>query len=123
MLTYAVVAGGSGTRPPKDDSRGGESPTPLTTMLTYADVCGLRRGIMSPHTTICGLRPSLYPFGRVARHHICVLILLNICPHTSIYVSSYFYVCVLILLHASSDLVSVKSDLSFGDTSKSKAGE
>ena len=30
---------------------------------------------------------------------ICVLILLYMCPHTAIYVSSYYYICVLILLH------------------------
>jgi hypothetical protein len=31
----------------------------------------------------------------------CVLILLYICPHTAIYVSSYYSVCVLILLYVS----------------------
>jgi hypothetical protein len=31
--------------------------------------------------------------------YICVLILLYMCPHTAIYVSSYFYICVLILLY------------------------
>jgi hypothetical protein len=29
---------------------------------------------------------------------LCVLILLCMCPHTTMYVSSYYYVCVLILL-------------------------
>jgi hypothetical protein len=34
-------------------------------------------------------------------YYICVLILLYMCPHTTIYVSSYYYIyiCVLILLH------------------------
>ena len=31
--------------------------------------------------------------------HICVLILLHMCPHTAIYVFSYTYICLLILLH------------------------
>jgi len=31
--------------------------------------------------------------------YICVLILLHMCPHTSTYVSSSCYICVLILLH------------------------
>jgi hypothetical protein len=31
--------------------------------------------------------------------YICVLILLYMCPHTPIYVSSYSYICVLILLY------------------------
>jgi hypothetical protein len=34
--------------------------------------------------------------------YICVLILLYICPHTAMYVSSYCYMCVLILLYVSS---------------------
>ena len=34
-----------------------------------------------------------------ARRHICVLILLYMCPHTAVYVSSYCYICVLILLY------------------------
>jgi hypothetical protein len=32
-------------------------------------------------------------------YYICVLILLYMCPHTAIYVSSYYYICVLILLY------------------------
>jgi hypothetical protein len=38
-------------------------------------------------------------------YYVCVLILLCLCPHTTIrvlmlpYVSSYYYICVLILLH------------------------
>ena len=35
-------------------------------------------------------------------YYICVLILLYMCPHTTICVSSYYYICVLILLHVSS---------------------
>ncbi len=31
--------------------------------------------------------------------YICVLILLHMCPHTATYVSSYCYICALILLH------------------------
>ena len=31
--------------------------------------------------------------------YVCVLILLDMCPHTTIHVSSYYYVCVLILLY------------------------
>jgi hypothetical protein len=31
--------------------------------------------------------------------YICVLMLLYLCPHTAVYVSSYCYVCVLILLY------------------------
>jgi hypothetical protein len=31
--------------------------------------------------------------------YICVLILLHMCPHTPTYVSSYSYICVLVLLH------------------------
>ncbi len=31
--------------------------------------------------------------------YVCVLILLYMCPHTAIYVSSYSYICVLILLY------------------------
>ncbi len=31
-------------------------------------------------------------------YYICVLILLDMCPHTTRYVSSYYYICVLILL-------------------------
>jgi hypothetical protein len=30
---------------------------------------------------------------------MCVLILLDVCPHTTIYVFSYYYICVLILLY------------------------
>jgi hypothetical protein len=30
---------------------------------------------------------------------VCVLILLYMCPHTTIYVSSHYYICVLILLY------------------------
>ncbi len=33
---------------------------------------------------------------------LCVLMLLCMCPHTTIYVSSYCYICVLILLYVSS---------------------
>jgi hypothetical protein len=40
----------------------------------------------SPHTTICVLIL------------LCVLILPYMCPHTTIYVSSYYYICVLIIL-------------------------
>jgi predicted ABC-type exoprotein transport system permease subunit len=36
--------------------------------------------------------------------YICVLILLYMCPHTAIYASSYCYICVLILLYVSSYL-------------------
>jgi hypothetical protein len=36
------------------------------------------------------------------RHYICVLILLYMEPHTTIYVSSYYYICGLILLYVSS---------------------
>ena len=32
-------------------------------------------------------------------YHICVLILIYVCPHTTIHVSSYYYTCVLILLY------------------------
>ncbi len=32
---------------------------------------------------------------------MCVLILLYMCPHTAMYVSSYYYVCVVILLYMS----------------------
>jgi hypothetical protein len=35
-------------------------------------------------------------------YYICVLILLQMCPHTTAYVSSYYYIFVLILLHVSS---------------------
>ncbi len=31
-------------------------------------------------------------------YYICALILLCMCPHTTTYVSSYYYICVLILL-------------------------
>jgi cbb3-type cytochrome oxidase subunit 1 len=31
-------------------------------------------------------------------YYLCVLILLHMCPHTTTYVSSYYYICVLILL-------------------------
>ncbi len=31
-----------------------------------------------------------------------ILVLLHMCPHTTTYVSPYYYVCVLILLHVSS---------------------
>jgi hypothetical protein len=34
-------------------------------------------------------------------YYICVLILLHMCPHTTTYVSSYYYICLLILLHTS----------------------
>ena len=34
-------------------------------------------------------------------YHICVLVLIYVCPYT-MYVSSYYYVCVLILLYVSS---------------------
>ncbi len=34
--------------------------------------------------------------------YICVVILLYMCPHTTIYVSSYHYICVVILLYVSS---------------------
>ncbi len=34
--------------------------------------------------------------------YMCVRILLNMCPHTAIYVSSYCYMCVRILLYVSS---------------------
>ena len=34
-------------------------------------------------------------------YYICVLILLYMCPHTTIYVSSYYYISVLILLYVS----------------------
>jgi hypothetical protein len=37
-----------------------------------------------------------------AYHYICVLMLLYACPHTTMYVSSYYYVCVLMLLYVSS---------------------
>jgi L-asparagine transporter-like permease len=30
---------------------------------------------------------------------LCVLVLLYMCPHTTVYVSSYFCICVLILLY------------------------
>ena len=32
-------------------------------------------------------------------YYICVLMLLYMCPHTSIYVSSYYYICVRMLLY------------------------
>jgi hypothetical protein len=31
--------------------------------------------------------------------YICVLMLLCMCPHTAMYVSSYFYICALILVY------------------------
>jgi hypothetical protein len=34
-------------------------------------------------------------------YYMCVLILLYMCPHTTIYVSSYYYIRVLILLYMS----------------------
>ena len=37
--------------------------------------------------------------GRRARPTIYVLILLHMCPHTTILVSSYYYMCALVLLH------------------------
>jgi hypothetical protein len=33
--------------------------------------------------------------------YICVLILLNMCPHTTLHVPAYCCVCVLMLLHVS----------------------
>ena len=49
---------------------------------------------MCPHTTMCALI-RLY---RCPHTTVCVLILL--CPHTTMYVSLYYYICVLILLCA-----------------------
>jgi hypothetical protein len=37
-----------------------------------------------------------------SKYYMCVLILLHMCPHTTTYVSAYCYICVLILLHVSS---------------------
>ena len=41
----------------------------------------------------------IYYYLCVLMPHLCVLILLYICPHTAIYMSSCYYICVLILLY------------------------
>jgi hypothetical protein len=51
---------------------------------------------MCPRFTICVLILQYVS----SYHYVCVLILLNMCPHTTVYLSSiqYYYACVLILL-------------------------
>ena len=44
---------------------------------------------MCPHTTICVLMLLFVS----SYYYICVLIRLHMCPHTTIYVSSYYYMC------------------------------
>jgi hypothetical protein len=41
-------------------------------------------------------------------YNMCVLILLYMCPHTYLYVFSCYYTCVLILVHIQDDVVEVK---------------
>jgi hypothetical protein len=66
-------------------------------MYYYCTVC--------PHTYMCVLIPtcvsSYYNLvvSSTRSSHTCVLILLYVCPHTTIYVASYSYICVLILLY------------------------
>ena len=52
---------------------------------------------MCPHTIIYAAR-SAWRDSKVQRS-LCVLILLHICPHSTIYVSSYYYIYVLILVY------------------------
>jgi hypothetical protein len=49
---------------------------------------------MCPHTTTCVL---ILLYGSLY-HYICFLILLYMCPHTTIYVSAFYYVCVCVLM-------------------------
>jgi hypothetical protein len=92
--------------------------TPVYTAgMCYLTTCVLILLYMCPHTTI--YVSSYYSYAHRGQalfkplyiqhicvillhvssyYYICVLILLYMCPHTTIYVSSYYYICVLILL-------------------------
>jgi hypothetical protein len=77
-------------------------------VLTYADVCWR----MLTYTGVCRHSSAhvlamavqrLYPKAQVRiYYYICVLILLYMCPHTAIYVSSYRYICPHAALNVSS---------------------
>ena len=47
---------------------------------------------------LLGAQTSLYYYVS-SYSYMCVLILLYMCPHTPIYISAYSYICVLILLY------------------------
>jgi hypothetical protein len=47
---------------------------------------------MCPHATTCVLILVYMP-GLLSALTLCVLILLDVCPHTTRYVSSYYYMC------------------------------
>ncbi len=57
-------------------------------------------------TDVSQMRPPCAGFRRLSLCNLilCVLVLLYMCPHTNVYVSSYYCICVLILqaLEASS---------------------
>ena len=64
--------------------------------LVYAEGC-LPAALARPaHRKACEM--CLLLLDCVLILYICVLILLYVCPHT-IYVSSYYYMCVFILLY------------------------
>jgi hypothetical protein len=60
-------------------------------MLTYANVCSRKLERRSKSTRVSCFRTSSASLPRCIR--------LYMCPHTAKYVSSYYYICVLMLLH------------------------
>jgi hypothetical protein len=77
---------------------------PHTTICvsSYYDVCGLILLYMCPHTMYVASYYYMCPCTTIflsAYYDVCVRILLYMCAHTTIYQSSCYYVCVLILLY------------------------
>ena len=51
--------------------------------------------LMLLYVVVCRARPYKFPHTTIhvsSYYYICVLILLCMCPHTTIYVSSYYYI-------------------------------
>ena len=69
----------------------------------YYTTCVLILLYMCP----CNTRCVLILLHNMCKHltsdcDMCVLVMLYVCPHTTTYVSSYYYICVLVLLRVSS---------------------